>query len=79
MKQARSLLLKLADAAFKSIWGASYKDAWTYLNDPLGRGCLTCPDAQKGCTYPDLKYKARQLGMSYYTALLDYERIELIQ
>jgi hypothetical protein len=79
MKQARALLLKLADAAFKSIWGASYKDAWTYLNDPLARGCPTCPDAQKGCTYPDLKYKARQLGMAYYTTLLDYERIDLIQ
>ena len=78
-KQARALLLKLADAAFKSIWGASYKDAWTYLNDPLDRGCPTCPDTQKGCTYPDLKYKARQLGMGYYTTLLDYERIDLIQ
>jgi hypothetical protein len=79
MKDAQALLLKLADNAFKSIWGASYKDAWTFLNDPLGRGCPTCPDTQKGCTYPDLKYKARQLGMNYYTALLDYERISLIQ
>jgi hypothetical protein len=78
-KDAKNLLMSMADDAFKGIWGCSYKDAWTYLNDPLERGCPTCNGTTKSCTYPDLKYKARQLGMEYYTALLDYERIAAIQ
>jgi hypothetical protein len=67
VKDAKALLLHLADTAFKSIWGASYKDAWTYINDPLGRGCPTCPQESNRCTYPDLKYKSQQLGTGYYT------------
>jgi len=78
LKDAKALLLRLAGAAFKGIWGASYQDAWTYLNDPLGRGAPKST-AQLICTYPDLKYKAQQLGTGFYTALLDYERIAFIQ
>ncbi len=68
---ANKALLTLAGNAFKEIWGVSYEDANKYLNDP--KGCTTC--GTQTCTFPDLKFKARQLGMGYYTALLDYERV----
>ncbi len=70
-RDCQKFVFKLAGEAFKSIWGVSYDDAVKYLNDP--KGCSTCE--WKGCTYPDLKYKSRQLGIGYYSALLDYERM----
>lgn len=71
-KQASKYVLELAKKNFRTIWGLPegvdpIPYATEHLNDNLG--CTTC--AAGGCTYPDLMFKARQLGMGYYTALLD--------
>lgn len=71
-KQAAQYVLDLAKKNFRTIWGLPegvdpIPYATEHLNDNLG--CTTC--AAGGCTYPDLMFKARQLGMGYYTALLD--------
>ena len=76
-QEAKDLLKRLCGDYFKSVWGATYDEANLYLNDPLGRGCLTCTASQKGCTYPNLKYKAQQLGEGYYKALLEYESAQV--
>lgn len=71
-KQAAKFVLDLAKQNFRTIWGLP-KDAdpipyaTEHLNDNLG--CTTC--AAGGCTYPDLRFKALQMGQGYYTAYLD--------
>jgi hypothetical protein len=73
-KGAKLQMFKLVEDYFKSIWGCSWKEANDFLNDPLGRGCPTCTDvSSRGCTYPNLKYKAMQLGEGYYKAYLEYD------
>jgi hypothetical protein len=72
--KAKLFMFKLCEDYFKSIWGCSWQEANTMLNDPLGRGCPTCTESNaRGCTYPNLKYKAMQLGEGYYKAYLEYE------
>jgi len=72
-RDCADLLIELGEAAFKEIWGVSIDYAEKHLNDESG--CTTCGDKAKGCTYPDLKFKARQLGMHYYAVLLELERL----
>lgn len=77
-KNAAQYVLALAKKNFRTIWGLPegvdpIPYATEHLNDNLG--CTTC--AAGGCTYPDLMFKARQLGMGYYTALLDL--IEMVK
>jgi len=61
-------LRELVAKAFKFIWGVDYQTALIHLNDNLG--CTTC--TPRTCTYPDLPFKARQLGMQYWAILRDY-------
>jgi len=70
LKDCREFILGLAGDAFTWKWGVSFDDAVLHLNDP--RGCTTCGDKIAGCTYPDIDFKARQLGMDYYVALRYY-------
>jgi len=72
-RDCADLLIELGETAFKEIWGVSIDYAEKHLNDESG--CTTCGDKARGCTYPDLKFKARQLGMHYYAVLLELERL----
>lgn len=70
LKDCREFILGLAEDAFTWKWGVDFATAEAHLNDP--RGCTTCGDKTIGCTYPDIDFKARQLGMDYYVALRYY-------
>jgi hypothetical protein len=72
-RECADLLVELGEDAFKEIWGVNLKEATEHLNDPAG--CTTCGDKPSGCTYPDLYFKARHLGMSYYAILRELSRI----
>ncbi len=73
LMDAWNFIFDLAERAFEEIWGASYDDALLFLNDP--RGCSTCK-TEKGCTFPDIDFKARQLGMEYYFILRQYRYVK---
>jgi len=60
-ESANDLMKSLADSAFKEVWGETYDEALVNVGKP---------DAT-GCTYPNLKYKAMQLGMAYYAIYLE--------
>ncbi len=68
-------LRKYANDYFASIWGLFNKDgscmddAFIYATDHLNddKGCTTCPRG-KSCTYPDLEFKALQMGEGYKVA-----------
>ena len=71
-KNAAQYVLDLAKQNFRTIWGLPegvdpIPYATEHLNDNLG--CTTC--AAGGCTYPDLRFKAMQMGTGYYAAYLD--------
>lgn len=71
LKDCRKFILGLAEKAFAWKWGVPYDDAVLHLNDPAG--CTTCSaEKQACCTWPDIDFKARQLGMDYYVALRYY-------
>lgn len=70
LRDCREFILGLAEDAFTWKWGVDFATAEAHLNDP--RGCTTCGDKTIGCTYPDIDFKARQLGMDYYVALRYY-------
>jgi len=72
-KDALDALIGYAKESFREIWGLPANvDPITYatehMNDNLG--CMTCGNKTIGCTYPDLEFKARQLGEGYYISLI---------
>ncbi len=77
-KQGVVVVKELARAAFRYIWGLpdTATDPLAYakehLNDNLG--CTTC--GPRTCTYPDLRFKALQLGTGYYSSYLDLVGME---
>lgn len=72
LKGAWSCVFELAGKAFEEVWGVPYQTALDHLNDNLG--CTTC--TPRVCTYPDIDFKARQLGMAYYYILRDYREVK---
>ena len=73
LKEAWQFIFKLVGDAFIWKWGTDYDNAILYLND--SQGCPSCATT-KGCTYPDIDFKARQLGMDYYFILREYRRVK---
>jgi len=60
-----------ADSRFNSIWGYSYAEALENVAEP------GCPSKPSTCgRFSSLKHKALSLGEQYYTAFLDYSRIQ---
>ncbi len=63
-------MISYAEDSFCEIWGIPgsvgnpIAYATEHLNDDFG--CTTCK-RPAGCTYPDLAFKARQMGEGYYT------------
>jgi hypothetical protein len=58
--RAQEFLVRLAEEAFKSLWGKTYDEVRINPQD-------------KECKYPNIKFMAMQLGMAYYAILIDLE------
>jgi len=71
LRDAWTCIAELVDEAFEEIWGVDFQTANEHLNDDLG--CTTC--VKRTCTYPDIDFKARQMGMAYYYILRDYRDV----
>jgi hypothetical protein len=58
--RAQEFLVKLAEEAFKWLWGRSYDEVRINPQDDK-------------CKYPNVRFMAMQLGMAYYAILIDLE------
>lgn len=85
-KDCWTFILMLANRCFSHIWGlkdetgnlleeGAEEYAIKHLNDPSG--CTTCGKKWAGCTWPDLPFKARQIGMEFYASLLNLHTVKM--
>jgi hypothetical protein len=88
-KQAKldcwEFILILANRCFSFIWGLKDEQgnlleegaeeyAIEHLNDAAG--CTTCSAQWRGCKWPDVDFKARQVGMEFYVALRNLRHVK---